>query len=82
MQRIRFIEGDQVVYELLADVLFSSAVYLVFQTSPHTFPRVNSHVKHFVKPGYVPFSNSHILSVNFCVHKVRTMSLIHNDVKK
>ena len=49
MQWIRFIEGDQgdrlVVDKLLADVLFSSAVYLVFQTSQHTLPRV----KHFVK---------------------------------
>ena len=46
MQWIRFIAGDRlVVDELLADVLFSSAVYLVFQTSQHTLPRV----KHFIK---------------------------------
>jgi len=50
MQWIRFIEGDQgdclVVDELLADVLFSSAIYLVpLQISQHTFSRV----AHFVK---------------------------------
>jgi len=49
MQLIRFIEGDQgdrlVVDELLADVLFSSAIYLVLQTSQHTSPCV----EHFVK---------------------------------
>jgi len=47
MQWIRFIiEGDRlVVDELFADVFFSSAVYLAFQTSQHTLPRV----EHFVK---------------------------------
>ena len=51
MQWIRFIEGDQgdclVVDELLADVLFSSAIYLVLQISQHTFSRV----AHFVFVG-------------------------------
>ena len=50
MQWIRFIEGDQgdrlAVDELITDILFSSAVYLVFQTSKHTLPRV----KHFTGP--------------------------------
>jgi len=76
MQWIRFIEDDQgdclVVDELLADILFSSAIYLVFQTLQHTLPRV----EHFIKLcvcGVCPFSNSHILSVNFCVCDVHTI---------
>jgi len=43
MQWIRFIDGDQgdrlVADELLADVLFSSAIYFVFQRQ-HTSPLI------------------------------------------
>ena len=74
MQWISFIEGDRlVVYELLTDVLFSSAICLVLQTSQHTLPRVEHFVKHSMFMGCVPFSNSRILSANFCVRNVRTI---------